>query len=280
MSEIERRHLECFTAVASLGTISAAARSMHVSQPAVSRTLAQLERVVGEQLVNRNTHHLSLTEAGVRFAGPARDAIAALDQALAAARNHKRPLRFGHSWATSDRAAEIARRWRLVRGRCDVQLVFCEERLAGIDRGVCDVALGRGEVDPSSWKAALLATEQRYAIVPSSHRLARRRSVTLGDLAAENIIISTVGTTSPALWPSEGQPANITSVPSTETWLTDIAAGAGVGVTVESIVASRPHPKVRYIPLTDAAPVPLVLVVAKTPTHSSARSFIQAAVRP
>jgi DNA-binding transcriptional LysR family regulator len=278
MTDVDRRHLEAFVAIADAGSISAAAQAMHISQSAVSRTLAQLEALLGESLIERSTHHLELSPAGVRFLGPARDAIQAIEQAVAAARNDARPLRFGHSWATSDRAADIARRWRERAGRCEVQLVFCEERIAGVERGVCDIGLGRGTVDDRDFRVAILAHEQRFAIVPSSHRFARRSALTLADLAGEQLIISTLGTTRLDMWPDSAQPSNPIWLNSTEEWLTAIAAGTGVGVTVESIVNSRPHPRVRYIPLADAEPVPLVLVFPRRPTHSATRAFVNAAI--
>ena len=277
MGELERRHLACIVAVAEHGTITAAAASIPISQSAMSRTLAQLEAIVGEQLVDRSTHHLVLTRAGERLVGPARDAIAALDQALAAARNDDRPLRFGHSWATSDRAADLTRRWRERPGRCEVQLVFCEERLAGIERGVCDVALGRGSADPRRFKTVEIASEARFAAVPVGHRLARRRTLERADLADERVVLCTLGTTTLELWPDDRRPTDFVHAPTTEEWLTEIAAGSGIGVTVASVVASRQRADVRYLPLVDAEPVPLVLVAPRRATHAATNSFIRAA---
>lgn len=277
VGDLQRRHLACIVAIAEHGSITAAAASIPTSQSAMSRTLAQLEAIVGEHLVERSTHHLVLTRAGERLVGPARDAIAALDQALAAARNVDRPLRFGHSWATSDRAAELTRRWRERPDRCEVQLVFCEERLAGIERGVCDVALGRGSADSKRFRTVEIAREARFGVVPSDHRLARRRTLHLADLAAERIVVSTLGTTTAELWPVDRRPTEFLWAPSTEEWLTAIAAGSGVGVTVESVVASRQRSDIRYLPLVDAEPVPLVLVAPRQATHAATGSFVRAA---
>lgn len=58
------RQLRAFVQVCDSGSISAAARVLGVPQPTVSRQLQGLEKVLGLPLVRRDTHNLSLTEAG------------------------------------------------------------------------------------------------------------------------------------------------------------------------------------------------------------------------
>lgn len=58
------KQLEYFAAVAQAGSISTAARDLHVAQPPVSRQLAQLEDELGVQLFHRNNKGIELTEAG------------------------------------------------------------------------------------------------------------------------------------------------------------------------------------------------------------------------
>ena len=56
--------LRVFVTVAELGSFSAAARELGVSQPAVSQNVAELERQVGSALFERNKSSLSITPAG------------------------------------------------------------------------------------------------------------------------------------------------------------------------------------------------------------------------
>lgn len=58
------KQLEYFAAVAETGSITAAARDLHVAQPPVSRQLAQLEDELEVQLFRRNNKGIELTEAG------------------------------------------------------------------------------------------------------------------------------------------------------------------------------------------------------------------------
>lgn len=60
----EPRELEFFVAVARAQNYSRAAESLYVSQPAVSRGIAQLEARLGTKLFVRTTRHVDLTTAG------------------------------------------------------------------------------------------------------------------------------------------------------------------------------------------------------------------------
>jgi len=64
--------LETFVRIADSGSISAAARDIGLSQPSVSRQLAELESRLNTQLMRRTTHSLALTDAGVDLLADAR----------------------------------------------------------------------------------------------------------------------------------------------------------------------------------------------------------------
>ncbi|WP_426257974.1 LysR substrate-binding domain-containing protein [Sphingomonas sp. DC1600-2] len=75
-----------FVRVVETGSFSAAARHLNVGQPAVSKTIAQLEDRLQVRLLIRSTHGLTPTEAGQRFFERARAAIREADEAELAAR--------------------------------------------------------------------------------------------------------------------------------------------------------------------------------------------------
>ncbi|MEQ8824026.1 MAG: LysR family transcriptional regulator [Filomicrobium sp.] len=68
--------MKLFVRIAETGSLSAAGRSLGLSQPSASRQLRDLEASLGVQLVMRSTHELSLTEAGQRFLTDARRLLA------------------------------------------------------------------------------------------------------------------------------------------------------------------------------------------------------------
>lgn len=67
--------LETFVRIADAGSISAAARDLGLSQPSVSRQLAELESRLKTQLMRRTTHSLALTDAGAELLADARRLI-------------------------------------------------------------------------------------------------------------------------------------------------------------------------------------------------------------
>jgi len=85
--------LRTFLAVASTGSVRAAAEALVVTQPAVSSALAAVRKQVGVALVARDGRGLRLTPAGEALAERARAALALLDEAVAAARGEADPGR-------------------------------------------------------------------------------------------------------------------------------------------------------------------------------------------
>ena len=75
-----------FVRVVEAGSFSGAARVLEIGQPAVSKSVAQLERRLKVKLLLRSTHGLTPTEAGLRFYERARVAIQEADEAELAAR--------------------------------------------------------------------------------------------------------------------------------------------------------------------------------------------------
>lgn len=73
---ITLRHLKIFEAVARCGSISRAATALHLTQPAVSMQMKQLEEQIGLPLVEQVGKRMFLTEAGQELRGHARDIAA------------------------------------------------------------------------------------------------------------------------------------------------------------------------------------------------------------
>ena len=76
--------MRAFVAVVEDGGLSAAARRLHVSQPALSQTISTLERQLGVQLLVRSRTGVQPTDAGMTLLAEARAVLARYDQALAA----------------------------------------------------------------------------------------------------------------------------------------------------------------------------------------------------
>ena len=277
---VELRHLRCFLAIVEEGNITRAAQRLHMSQPALSRALAQLERSVAVRLIDRSTHHLSLTDAGSTFAVSAREALQRVDEAITSISTAVPPLRFGHSWSSATHAAAIVRSWttefpdRLLRSRRS------DERIAGLAGGQVDVALVRGPITDPSVRSTVVDNERRLAVVPADHHLAERSQVSLADLAGETLIVNSIaGTTTLDLWPRPPRPTIGADTTTIDDWLVAIATSTGIGVTPASTAKLHPHPDVRYIPIHDAPTVPLVLAWPRQQPHPHTSAFVATARR-
>src|SRR5829696_2489157 len=81
---IELRHLRAFVAVAEELNFGRAATRLYVSQPALSRQIRALERLLGCELLRRTTHRVELTVAGEALLDRSRRLLRDLDDAVAA----------------------------------------------------------------------------------------------------------------------------------------------------------------------------------------------------
>jgi len=96
---VELRHLRYFAAVAAHGSFNRAASVLHLTQPALSRQVKDLEDELGVRLLVRGKNAVTLTDAGELFYEDARDVLARADQAVQRVRGESRNevLRVGYA---------------------------------------------------------------------------------------------------------------------------------------------------------------------------------------
>ncbi|MGW5642995.1 LysR family transcriptional regulator [Saccharopolyspora sp. NPDC003752] len=272
---VELRHLRALAAIGDEGTITGAAGVLHVSQPALSRTLDQLESRLGTRLVERTTRRLELTEAGRRLWERSHHVLNQLDDALAEAKAGLRPLRVGFAWATlGELTIPLLQEWRDKFPGTPVRVYRRDDPEAALRRAELDIAFLRtGPPTGSEFQAVPLFQERRLAAVAGDDALAAAESVRLADLADRPVAIcATAATTSAELWPRGRRPRTF-EVANADEWLTVIATGDAVGVTTEGTVHNYPYPGIRYVPISDAEPITVHLVRPRTPTHPETLPF-------
>jgi DNA-binding transcriptional LysR family regulator len=285
---VELRHLRAFLAIAAEGNVTRAAARTHVSQPALSRTLRQLEDHLGARLVDRSTHHLELTAAGRLFQVRATAALAGIDALLDPAQLGAWPLRLGHAWsAMGVHTTTLLRRWKAAHPDIPLELLRIDDRTAGLARGSVHAALLRGESGFPGLRKELLGAEDRLAAVPADGPLGDRSELALADLVPYPVALNPVsGTTTLSLWPASARPETTVTTGNTDDWLTTVAAGKAVGVTSTATAALHPYPGVTYVPLVDAPPVRFFLAWTEPLAHPAipdlvilAKAVIQTAAR-
>ncbi|MBO8194294.1 LysR family transcriptional regulator [Streptomyces oryzae] len=272
---VELRHLRALTAIGDEGTITGAAAVLRVSQPALSRTLEQLESRLGVRLVERTTRALDLTDAGRRLYERAHSILHQLDDALSEAAAGVRSLRIGFAWsALGEHTVPLLRSWRERYPDIPLRVHRPDDPEAALRRGEIDAALLRTEPAPGAdLEVRPLYRERRLAALPESDALAGRPAVRLAELADRPVVLCATSATTADLWSGIPRPRTF-EVANVDEWLTVIATGEAVGVTAESTEHSHPHPGVCYRPLADAPPVTVRVVWPRTPTHPATRTFL------
>lgn len=257
--DIELRQLRALLAVVDEGTFTDAAAALGVSQASVSRTVASLERALGTRVLHRTTREVSPTVVGVRVVEHARRVLDDVESLRRLAASGVDELRFGYAWAAlGRRTTDVLRRWSQEHPGTTLLLVLAHTRTAGLAERLADVAVLRRPVDDPRLTSVLVGVEPRWAALPASDPLARRRTVRLDDVAGRPVALDALtGSTGPELWRAGGTPAEVRETSGIDEWLTVIEAGLAVGITSEATVHQHPRPGVVFRPVRDAPPVPV-----------------------
>lgn len=202
-SRIRLRHIQCFVAVAQEQHLRKAAERLHLSQPAVSKTLAELEELMGARLMDRGRFGARLTREGQAFLTHALAVLDALDgarrsvgdDALAANETiHVGALPTVASDLLPGALAEFRR--LLPRAGADVQIAANRPLLDKLRSGELDLVLGR-MADPDAMAGLsfeLLYVEPLVAVARSDHILFDEADAGLGRVVEFPLIVSTRGT--------------------------------------------------------------------------------------
>lgn len=165
-----------FVRVVDTGSFSAAARQLQIGQPAVSKLMAQLERQLQVRLLNRSTHGLSPTEAGLRYYERARASLQEAEEAELAARGAGRGLagRLRVSAATTfARLHVVPHLPQFVAEHPQLEIdVILDDRVIDLVAEGVDVSLRMGALADSGAMAQKLASGPR-AVIATPGYLAR-----------------------------------------------------------------------------------------------------------
>jgi len=248
-SRMGLRQIEAFRAIMMLGSMTAAAKRLHTSQPQISRLIAQLEAVTQFALFERRGSRLTPTVDGARFYQEVEKTflgLAGLESAAASIR----------TFAT-DRLA-VAAMPRLAGGllarivaqfntRHPEVLVSIHSGNAGavhdwISSGFCDMGLAMLYNDTPGVQVEPVVTADCVAVVPKGHRLTQLKALTPEHFANEAFISFPKG--SPlregidALFAHAGVPRKIVAEASLGASICALV-GAGLGVSLINPLAAR-----------------------------------------
>ena len=195
---MELRHLRYFVAVAEMENVSRAALKLHVSQPALSRQIRDLENDIGFSLLERTAKSVRLTDAGRAFLDDARALLQNAGEAVAKARavatTKTTELHVGYSpTPTAEILPKTLRAFQTAMPNAHVSLHDWSNN--AILEGIRDGRLQLGLIVPPPKASALpdLRYEELFqkrvcVAVSLQHPFARRSTVALTEVAAEPLI--------------------------------------------------------------------------------------------
>ncbi|WP_150459939.1 LysR family transcriptional regulator [Nesterenkonia ebinurensis] len=276
------RELQVFVTVAEVGSFTDAAGELYISQAAVSRTVASLERSIGDRLLRRVPRGCELTSAGRGVLPHARRLLAEAGRFEQFLQTRHGQLRLGYAWAALGRhTASLQRQWVKEHEATELELVRHNSPTAGLAEGLCDVAIVRRPVDERRFDSVVVGLERRLVAFPADDpQWSRRRQLSMAEIAGRTVIIDRrVGATTEDLWHhAENTPRFIEST-DVDTWLDTIAAGRGVGTTAAATADHHPRPGIVYRPVKDGPRIPVRLAWWRDSRPSALSKLIDSVTR-
>lgn len=197
MKTIEVRHLRYFAAVADELSILAAARILHITQPALSRQIQDLEEAVGVALFERHAKGVQLTDAGVSLLKDAKDILARLEQArdrahrIAQGLSGELKLGVLPTYLSMPRTLGILNHFRQHNPEVllTIEPMLSSQQMRAIRAGEIDAGImAWREAEDSSLSGIVLQRERFVLAMPQERAVQTQLPTHLADIAAEPFV--------------------------------------------------------------------------------------------
>lgn len=248
---MNRNQLAAFRDVAAAGGFSRAADQLGVTQPALSKAVADLEAALGLQLFDRMPRGVRLTAAGQQLMHYAReidlleaDASRAMDELRGVKRGR---LTIGSSLTIGSYVLPpILDRYHTAHPRIEltVEIANTQEIEAKLIEGQVDLALTEGLLDTDLLSNVVFDQDELVVIAAPSHPLVPRQPVSLDEVCAEPLFFREVGSGTRAviertLLDRKIQLRPAMSLGSAEAIKAMVARGRGLGIVSQLSIATE-----------------------------------------
>jgi DNA-binding transcriptional LysR family regulator len=192
---MELRQLKHFIAVAEAGSITAAAKLLRLTQPALSRQIKALEEELDTALLERGAHSISLTPAGEVLVAEARKMVGFSEKMIEKVKSTAagEPLRVGYAPSLAGEFLSLAiQRFTQVHPRVRVSLHdwSSAELRAGLRAGRLDLIVAApcvGVTEPIRWIP--LTDYGWWLVMPAGHPLGAKKKISAPDLSGQRLLL-------------------------------------------------------------------------------------------
>lgn len=284
---MEYRILKYFLTVAREENITRAAEILHISQPALSRQLMQLEEELGTQLFRRGRHSTSLTEEGMLLRRRAQEIVDLTEKTEREFRTNTEEIggmiSIGSGEANTMRTlAEIMRSFseQYPEVKFDLYSNDADHVKERLERGTLDIGILIGSTDLSKYDSLPMPGKERWgAIVPAKCPLAKQEYISREDLVGRRVLVAKRGVSQGvADW--FGEYYGRMDVFATYNLLYNAAmlvdCGIGAALCIEGAAALYKNPNVVFRPFYPELSVSSVLVwKSHQPMSRAVAKFIE-----
>jgi DNA-binding transcriptional LysR family regulator len=258
------KQVEAFRTVMVTGSASRAADLLQVTQPAVSRSVLELERSLGFALFDRVRGRLVPTAEGQLFYRDVAASFAGLDRLRASAARIRDfgsgEIRLASLSALGARLVPHAIRLFFDRHpstAITLQIASSSTVRELVASGRFDLGLAADEIDTSGIDHQTFTTPKAVCVIPAAHPLAQRKAIRPKDLHGVRFIAlapeDTVRRSMDNIFAAEGvRPVIVVETPSSATVCTLAMEGVGVGLTNPYAVSADAAPSVVFRPFLAA----------------------------
>jgi DNA-binding transcriptional LysR family regulator len=265
-----------------------AAKLLNISAPSLSQQISRLERMIDLQLFDRTPRKVVLTEAGLELLPLARRVRDDHDQVLRWARSK-------HANADSDllRVGMVAAGagalttailtsavQRMPSVRFEMRRLGFFDTAEELNAGRVDVVFAPSPIDSDDrLRIEPLWTEPRVLVVPVTHPLAGRSSISIMETADEAFLGASGGNSAILDWwlvdprPDGSHPRRGPVADDIEGLLELVAAGVGVNIASASAASHYRREEIAFIPIDDIEPATILLCSLASPTNPAVRIF-------
>src|SRR3954470_6316130 len=287
------RHIRSFLVLARARSFTRAAAELHMSQPTLTVQIQQLESAVGVKLFDRSKRHVALTQAGQDLLGPLERILIDVENIAASTDElleHRRGL-VTVAALPSMAAAVLPRAIKQLSESYPGITVRVQDGVAAtvaqlVKTGQADFGVSSLTTGDRDLESQVLTVDRLCAVVPRGHRLAKKPSTTVQELAKHGLVVMGRDSSARILmdqgFDREGLVPTIAyevTYASTVSGMT--AAGLGVGILPESVASGS---RLQVVPIRNETMRRRIGIVIRagrslSPTADKLKQVLEAVAR-